>query len=405
MSTLLTVILLLIITALLIRKRINIGWVMLLDSLIIVMMKGISLNKTVEAITTGALSSKTLGIIGVIYLVMLLEVIMRDNDMFRELAVNLKQGLKSSRLSAAALPMVVGMLPSPGSARLSCPMVEEVTRDHNDKDTKAFINFWFRHGWREAFVLFPHLLVAAEIAGVDSLQLSMHILPFSMVAIFLGTVFGLLKIKKDVGQSKVDRMKHLTIFLMNFTPIVLTILLYTFLAQWGLKIIGLYLSIMASIIILFVWKKYNFDKIFTTVKKVLSSPKYLIIIVGVMVFKEILYASSMLDQIPVIVDKYNISPYFLFILVPMISSFSTGIMMSAITISFPILMPLGLGTNIWYVAVAYVAATSGSMLSPVHLCATMSAEYFEASLNKMLLKSASIEIFMIIVLAVVLIIA
>lgn len=405
MNTLITVAIMVIITVWMLRKKMNIGWVMLTNSLVMIIVKGISLDTAYIAIKNGALSSKTITIVIIIYMIMTLEVIMRDNDMFMALAVNLKHTLRSNRLSAAALPMVVGMLPSPGSARLSCPMVEEVTRNSKNEEIKAFINYWFRHGWREAFVLFPHLLVAAEIAGVDSLNLSMHILPFSAVAVLIGTIFGLLKMEKETIPAQGNRKKYAVEFLKNFMPIILTIGLYTLLAQFGLKNLGLFASVLTSIMLLFVWKKYSLERVFNTVKKVVSSPKYLIIIVGVMIFKEVLYASTMLDQIPALVEAYHISPFILFIVVPMLGSISTGIMMSAITISFPILMPLGLGENIWYVAVAYVAATSGALMTPVHLCATMSAEYFKSSLNKMLLRSAMAEVFMIIVLTIVLLLA
>lgn len=378
------------ITVYLLRKRVNIGLIMLIDSVCIIFIQGMSFDAAVNAFVKGGLSSKTIGLMLIVYLIMMLEMMMRKKGMIQEITDSLKHLLRSNRKAAALLPMVIGMLPSPGGARLSCPMVEEMTGESDGQSIKAFVNFWFRHAWRDGFILYPGLIIAAEIIEVDSLYLCLHIIPFMLIAILIGIFLGVLKIKKekieDVPNDKEDVKK----FMINFFPILFVIGLYMLLLGLGLRNYGLQIACLATIVILIIWKKYNGVQIREVMKQAFS-PKFLFIILGVMVFKEVLFASQILDRLPEMAEKYHISKFLLFIILPYIGGFSTGIMVSAVSIAFPILLPFGLADNIWYGTIAFIAATTGIMTSPLHLCAVMTSDYFSVSLNRVLFRTMLAE--------------
>jgi hypothetical protein len=70
---------------------------------------------------------------------------------------------------------------------------------------------------------------------------------------------------------------------------------------------------------------------------------------------------------------------------PFLMGFATGIGMGFVGISLPLLVPfltLGSELNSYALLLAYTSGMVGILLSPVHLCLILSAEYFKASLAK-----------------------
>ena len=62
-------------------------------------------------------------------------------------------------------PALVGMLPVPGGALLSSPLVERVGEGMEEK-TKAALNVWFRHVLLIVYPFSPALIASAKIAGL-----------------------------------------------------------------------------------------------------------------------------------------------------------------------------------------------------------------------------------------------
>ena len=54
------------------------------------------------------------------------------------------------------------------------------------------------------------------------------------------------------------------------------------------------------------------------------------------------------------------------------------------SLSFPILINMGLDQNIWFFVAAYIAGFFGVIMTPVHLCSAMSSDYFGIKTEKLL---------------------
>ena len=79
----------------------------------------------------------------------------------------------------------------------------------------------------------------------------------------------------------------------------------------------------------------------------------------------------------------RISIYLVLIILPFIIGVSTGITMAFVGITFPILLPFFTTGDYPMIAfmLAYAGGYAGVMLSPVHLCLVLTAEYFKADLG------------------------
>ena len=375
-------------TVYLLRKQVNLGVVMLLDSVFIVLVARIPADKALLFAFKGAISESTVKLILILFLIMMIENIMRNTGMIRSMTDSLKELVGSNRLAAGLLPVVIGLLPSPGGARFSCPMVEEVTGDATDDANKAFINYWFRHIWLDGFILYPGVILAAELLKVSVISLFLHLIPFMLVSVLLGCVYGLRHMRKEKAVRTKPVKESLRTFIISMLPVITVISVYIILLKTTPY--SLELAAGSMVIILFAVKRYSFGKIIKTMREAFPV-KLVLIILGVMVFKEILLESGAIAGLSELMNTYGIPAAVLFILLPFAGGFTSGITVSYVSLTFPILIPLGLGGNLWYAAIAFTAGSVGGMTTPLHLCAVMTADYFKTSLTGLLKKIALAE--------------
>ena len=376
------------VTVYLLRKQINLGVVMLLDSVFIVLVARIPADKALLFAFKGAISESTVKLILILFLIMMIENIMRNTGMIRSMTDSLKELVGSNRLAAGLLPVVIGLLPSPGGARFSCPMVEEVTGDATDDGNKAFINYWFRHIWLDGFILYPGVILAAELLKVSVISLFLHLIPFMLVSVLLGCVYGLRHMRKEKTVRTKPVKESLRTFIISMLPVITVISVYIILLR--MTPYSLEFAAGSMVIILFAVKRYSFGKIIKTMREAFPV-KLVLIILGVMVFKEILLESGAIAGLSGLMSTYGIPAAVLFILLPFAGGFTSGITVSYVSLTFPILIPLGLGGNLWYAAIAFTAGSVGGMTTPLHLCAVMTADYFKTSLTGLLKKIAAAE--------------
>ena len=179
--------------------------------------------------------------------------------------------------------------------------------------------------------------------------------------------------------------------------IILYMVLLPF-TDYALQIAGL-----ATVAGTFIYGRCSRKEIWSAVKAGFSL-KYIIMIVGVMVFREVLAASGITAGLAAWIGDRGISPRWLYAILPFIGGFGSGIMVSMVSLAFPVLVPLGLSASIpWVVAAVFVFGNVGNMTTPLHICGVVSTEYFKADMSKVYGKVILSEIPVIIAAAAVLI--
>lgn len=376
------------VTVYLLKKQVNLGLVMLLDSVFIVLAARIPAGSALRWAFDGVVSESTVKLILILFLIMMIENIMRNTGMIRSLTDSLKEIVGSNRLAAGMMPTVIGLLPSPGGARFSCPMVEEMAGGASDSGNKAFINYWFRHIWLDGFILYPGVILAAELLKVSVIDMFLHLIPFMLVSILLGYFFGLRGVKRVATERTRPLAESLRKFILSMLPVITVIVVYILLLN--VTPYSLELASGSMVLILFAVKRYSFKEILKTAREAFPV-KLVIIILGVMVFKEILLESGAIVGLSGLMKNYGIPTAVLFILLPLAGGFTSGITVSYVSLTFPILIPLGLGDSLWYAAIAFTAGSIGGMITPLHLCAVMTADFFKSPLSRLLKRIAAAE--------------
>jgi uncharacterized protein len=314
---------------------------------------------------------------------MMLENILRKTGMLKDIVISLKELVGSNRAVAGMLPLVVGLLPSPGGARFSCPMVDEIASKHSTGENLTFVNYWFRHTWMDGFLLYPGIILAAQLLEINVLAFFIRLLPFMIFTGIVGYFAGLRKIKKEKSNFTKNKRENIYIFLRSISPVFSVIIIYILLLN--VTAYALELSLASVCGALFFVKRYKMRDVFETVKSSFPA-KLILMIFGVMVFRDTLFGSGLLEGLPSLLSDAGIPVYAAFLLLPFATGAFTGICVSYISISFPILLTIGLNDNLWYGVLAFVAGYIGMMITPVHLCMVVTSEYFKNSISNVVKK-------------------
>jgi hypothetical protein len=109
-------------------------------------------------------------------------------------------------------------------------------------------------------------------------------------------------------------------------------------------------------------------------------------IYSVLIFKDIINASGAVDDLAKVFNEWGVPHVVLFIILPMLIGYLTGITHSYVSVAFPLILPFLYDSsgNIDYssVQLAYTWGLIGILFSPVHLCIMLSAKYYGADITK-----------------------
>jgi hypothetical protein len=305
----------------------------------------------------------------------------------KRLAPAIQDLFKSRRFALALIPLIMGMLPTPGGIMLSAPMV----RDAGDKigverSRLAAINFFFRHQWEPIWPLFPVLPFIQSLLGVKAFKLfSCHIF-LAAAGILSGVIvllmFGIPPRKPEHLQEKRHIVHNLLDFLHALWPIIFTAGLY--IAFELPPAAGIFLAIIGLLKIHKVPLK-RWGRIF----KAAREPDMVLLIFGALFFKLNLQASGAIGSVVEFLTDAHIPVGLLLFLLPMLVIFSTGVMVPTVAITYPLLIAfIGTGpeARIGLECLAFSGLLFGLWLTPVHLCVSLSASFFQTSLLKMISK-------------------
>lgn len=319
----------------------------------------------------------TLEYLIIIYLVLLLAGLLKENGHLDNLALSLGRIFKDYRFGITAMPALIGLLPMPGGAMLSAPIVKEVGGKTTLTPEKlTFINYWFRHLWEYFWPLYPALLLTAGLFKVSIRDIMVTQFPLSLAAIAVGIVFMSRQAAPAASSGRAD-LRHLLRMVFFMWPILVVILLVI-----AFKL-PMTIALAAGCAAALIGTRLRIPDILKIFLHAFSVPT-LGVIYAVFLFKNALDASSALNSISQVSAAAVCLKVLVVFLAPFIVGFLTGVNTAFAGIAFPILLPwIGTGTaGLTYIMFGYVSGFVGVLLSPVHLCLCLTKEYFGAEFPK-----------------------
>ena len=341
---------------------------------------------------------KTLSLTVIVGLILVLSHSLERSGQMARLLDSFKGLLRWPRVNLVIFPALIGLLPMPGGAIFSAPMVKNIGQDHQLSGAHlSYINYWFRHIWEYWWPLYPGILLTTALAGVDLWRLVFFTLPLTLVAVtagywpLRGAVLDGHKVPTDDGPAA----KLAGPFLRNLAPIGFVIFgglgLGLAFSAWlsgpmsaVAKELGLIIALIVAIF--WIWRRNAMD--WHQRWHIVAQPamlKMLYMVAAILLFKGILEDSGAVGQISREMMQRHIPLMPICMLLPFLVGGVAGITIAFVGATFPILITLiqALGQNhlmLPYMMLALASGFAGVLLSPLHLCLLLSNEYFETSL-------------------------
>ncbi len=295
--------------------------------------------------------------------------IMEGSHLMEWLVQNLRVGRKGFLMLSPAL---FGMLPMPGGALLSAPMVERAGKDIK-AEVKVAINIWFRH---LLIFIYPlgALLATTKMAGLNLYGEILYLLPYFFVISIIGYFFMIRGVKGSIDYTGKFEIKGLLVPLgiIMLAPIIHFSLMRVF----SIGEIPLVLGVSVSLVVSFISSHLS-RREFLKVVKNMKPWNYTLIIFGMFLFLNIFKASDISSIIAVIA----FSPAFLLVGIGAFLAFVTGRVQLPVSILLPIYYSrYGLDSmSPGAFAIMFFSVFMGYMISPVHPCVSVSIAFFKTS--------------------------
>jgi integral membrane protein (TIGR00529 family) len=314
----------------------------------------------------------------------------------------------SRRTSVAMLPAVIGLLPMPGGALFSAPLVGRCDLDGSIPGTlKTHVNYWFRHVWEYWWPLYPGMLLAMDISGVEAWQFMLLGLPVSLAAVAVGSIFFLRKLEAPGRETPTPNPTGRQLpFISLVSPILVVIVCYGLIrigyarlaAVWGtVPEMNDYAPIAVGLLLAALFLQRQRPLAWTAWKRILTStraPMMVAIVLVMQVYGAFINAplsdgtrltSSMAGELA----QLGIPLAAVFVVFPFISGLTTGIAVGFVGASFPIVFSLlgngpSAGTVLSTTVLAFGSGFLGVMLSPIHVCLIVTNQHFNTRLHRSL---------------------
>lgn len=360
----------------LVRFKVDLGVSMLAGAASLALIAGRSVGWTLVELGRSAIEPDTLLLLGRIIAIIALGALAGRVGYLDRFVLGLRTFVADNRVVVALIPAFGGLLPMPGGAMLTAPMVESAAKGGKvSPEELVFISYWFRHVWEYIWPLYPGVVVVAALVGCSFSDLFMANWSATVAAIAGGALLVLWR--ADVGKNdpatKSGTLLDLVVGVLPFAVVIVGALVFKF---------ELMLVVLAVVALLAVVEKVKPRDLAQAFRRG-ASFQIVALVIGVAAYKYTLESAGVIQAVPEFLLKMHMPELAVIIAVPMIVGLITGVTLAYIGVSFPLLLPLlgGETVNMQLVMLAFVSGFVGCLLSPVHLCLVLTREYFEASLG------------------------
>jgi len=304
----------------------------------------------------------------------------------------------SQRGAMAVLPAVIGLLPMPGGALFSAPLVDSSDSGATSAGLKAQTNHWFRHVWEYWWPLYPGVLLAMQLTRLEVWQFMLVGVPLSLCAIAAGWFFLLRRIGRGAAATAAAQPGRSAGFLRLAVPFVVIVGCYTAVrvgyaamarARVGLPEMNSYVPIVIGIYWAMAvlqrqrplgrsqWREIIFSRRALSMAVVVA----VVQVYGAFIQSNLPGGQPLVARMRWEMAEWGIPLLAIAMIVPLVSGLGTGLSVGFVGASFPIVLSLlgkdpSLGALLYTTALAYGFGFIGMLLSPVHVCLVVCSEHF-----------------------------
>lgn len=362
----------------LLSRKIPLWRVIALGGLGLILASQTTLFEASKMIQTALFDKSVIDLLLVLSLIMILEEILRTENYLDKTLKTLDVLVPYPRFNLMLLPAFIGLIPSAGGARFSAPLVEKASQGMQiTAEEKSYVNFFYRHITEYMLPIYPNVILASTITGLSVASMLQYMTPYGIINIFLGLYFVLKIPKIAKKKSQESKQAMLRPFFFATLPIFAIVLF----------VVGLHLPVKYAVLIVILclvgYHRYTLKKIATTIKKSLHL-KTLWLVIIIMAFKGLLEGTGLLSDLPSLMESLPFPPFIIFALIFFFLGLITGLQTAAVGLGLPIILAITGSITPFMAGALYACGLCGQMLTPLHLCLTLTCDYFNASLAKVM---------------------
>ena len=380
----------------LIRKKFNFGLSLILGSLIlgIFSLQTIELIEIPKAVIQASIYSfkeqqivtETVELAVLMTLIFILAKCMQETEAIKKLIDSLRTFFSKGG-TLGVIPAVYGLMPVPGGALFSAPMIGEEGKKYLlDKNQKNFLNVWFRHIW---FPIYPIssamiLICSEKFSNINIYHLMLVNIPAFIAAIIVGIIY----LKKFIKKASIQPTKPEKDYtgLIYLLPPIVPLFFYGILQLFDVPQIRSFLiGVVFSIILLHFLIKISFKEYMQIIKKSITW-KLALAIFGIMIFREMFDVSKANILIADMIGSLPVPALIIVIIIPLLLGLLTGYNLGAIALSYFLVEPFFQFTGINIIgltSIIFISSLVGYLISPIHLCNVLSSEYLKTDTTRM----------------------
>ncbi len=356
------------------KKHINVGHVLTVTALLFGILHHVGIAQFGDILLMTLTSPSSLLLFPALYLINLMDKIMQQAGSQSRLVLGLQNTLGDPRLSMIILPAIIGLLPAPGGAKFSAPMVEEASKELAiSKEKKAAINYYYRHLWEFFVPLHPSCLIAVEILQIP---LNTYMLIMFPLFIFI-SLFGLILFRKFPPKTTQQHIKAPSAqtrkdIIEGLSPVLATMVL----------VVLFHMSIIPALTIvdltMLVYYRLKPKRILSLLKQALE-PRLFYMVFAAMFLRYVLENSGTIGSMLNVFNTIGLNTLIIAIVFPLVIGLLTGDTLVGISLTLPVILSItGDGQLLSMAVLAIISNFIGVLLSPLHLCFIMSVEHFHA---------------------------
>ena len=314
-----------------------------------------------------------------LYLITFLQKMLEKRQQIKLAQQDLNGLFHNRRINAGGAPLFIGLLPSAAAMILCGDIVKDATDGYLKPKDQAFVASWFRHIPESTLPTYAAVLLMANISGVPLSEFMIGMIIPVLALDLIGYFSILVKIPSSTNTPKSqNRMKdfiHLFQHLWSLLMILVLILLF------HLSIVSAVLIVIALCCMIY---RFKINELLPLITKAFEK-KMIVNTFLVLVFKEFIAYTGVLNVLPDLLLSLPIPPYLVFVILFFIGgiiSGSSGIIALGTPIAFATIQG-GMPLMVLLMCICHGA----SQLSPTHICLVVVADYFKVSLGDLIRKT------------------
>jgi hypothetical protein len=378
------------------RLKFGIGPSILAGGLLLALLFGMGPVEWAGVAAGAAVTKQCVSLAVIVVLILMLSHVLERTGQSIKLMEALTGFLPSRRLRLIFFPVLIGLLPMPGGAAFSAPMVRQTGEPMGLSSLElALVNYWFRHVWEMSWPLYPGIIMTAGLLNLPLSTVVAHTGLGTLAFFALGWWFILRpmgpKLKALDREAAEAPTRDIKAVLRLGMPLLIAIA-GSFSLEAGVSALlpgasfelGILAALAAAIACVFVQNRADKAFLIESLKQK-ELRQTLVMVAAIFAFNAVMEQAGVVSEMVKLGGGAALVTAAVF--VPALVGMIAGITIAFVGAAFPLMLGLleQLGMQDQAMAwgmLALVSGFSGVMASPLHICFVMTCQFFGVDLGK-----------------------